>query len=276
MVEEDRSAYSHCFRILTRLYCDLLSCIASPAKTPYPSAGRDAGLVLRAANSSRAEEWMTLVKLDLSLYLVAGPSFVKGHPFLEAVEKAIVGGVTCVQFREKEGRLREWLACCYELRALTKRLGIPFLVNDRLDLALAVDADGVHLGQSDLPYIEARRILGREKWIGISAHTQREAVEAQSSGADYIGVGPMAQTNTKLDTEPVLGPAGLQEIRKHVSLPIVAIGGIDAGNTEEVIRAGASGIAVVSSILGATDPQQAARTLAELIQSSRPNHLGVE
>lgn len=217
---------------------------------------------------------MTVPKLvlpDVSLYLVAGPTFVSGRPFLAVVEEAIQGGVTAIQFREKTGRMRDHLNVCLELRELTQEYQIPFFVNDRVDLALASNADGVHLGQSDFPIQEARMLLGRSKWIGISTHSVEEAVEAERNGADYIGVGPMKSTKTKMDTEPVVGTTGLQKIQDAVSIPIVAIGGITLESVSDIILAGATGVAVVSAILSSNHPHLAAQNLFNAVRSAKLN-----
>jgi thiamine-phosphate pyrophosphorylase len=144
--------------------------------------------------------------------------------------------------------------------------GGTFIVNDRCDVALAVGADGVHLGQEDLPLAEARAFLGREKLIGISTHNLAQALEAEAGGADYIGLGPIFPTPTKEKPDPVVGVAGLREVRARVRIPIVAIGGITARNAAEVMAAGADAVAVVSAVLAAADPKAALTELLKAVQ----------
>ncbi len=147
--------------------------------------------------------------------------------------------------------------------------GIPLIINDRLDVALAVGADGVHLGQSDMPLAMARAIVGDTLLIGISAESVADAVAAEEGGADYLGVSPVFATPTKSDTAPALGLEGLRAIRRAVRIPLVGIGGLDRGNAAAVIEAGADGVAVVSAIVAAADPAQAARELVQEIRRAR-------
>lgn len=195
------------------------------------------------------------------LHLVTNRSLSRGRSLVEVVRDAIAGGVTCVQLREKECSTREFLFEAALLAELLKPLGIPLIINDRIDIALAVGADGVHLGQQDMPISHARR-LGRPDWIiGISAETLEDAIRAEQEGADYIGVSPVFSTPTKTDTSPPLGLEGLRQIRAAVRTPLVAIGGIHCGNASEVIRAGADGVAVVSAIVAADFPKKAAAAI---------------
>ena len=181
---------------------------------------------------------------------------------------AVAGGVTVIQFREKEGDSRTLL---WEVRALKDRLPVhvPLIVNDRLDIALAAGADGVHVGQGDLPCAAVRRIAGPDLIVGVSVSTPAEAVLAERDGADYLGVSPVFDTPTKTDTPLATGLDGLRRIRLAVRLPLVAIGGIHAGNAEAVMRAGADGVAVVSAIMAAADPQAAAKALAAAVWRGR-------
>jgi len=203
---------------------------------------------------------------DYSLYLVTDRGLSKGRTTLEIVQAAIRGGVTCVQLREKNCSAREFIEQALSVKDFLKQHNIPLIINDRLDVALAVRADGVHLGQSDIPCKIARAILKDSMIIGISAETLEHAVEAEKDGADYIGAGPMFFTATKTDLAPILGPEGLCKIRKAVKIPIVAIGGINISNAEEVIHNGADGIAVVSAIVSADDPEKAARVLRNILK----------
>jgi thiamine-phosphate pyrophosphorylase len=174
-----------------------------------------------------------------------------------------------VQLREKTCSTREFIAEARAVRDFLKSRGVPLIINDRVDVALAVGADGVHLGQGDMLLAEARAILGESKVIGISAESLRDAVEAENAGADYLGVSPIFATPTKTDTAAPLGLEGLRAIRREVRLPLVAIGGLNAGNAAAVIAAGADGVAVVSAIAAADDPGLATRELARHIAQAR-------
>lgn len=207
-------------------------------------------------------------KPDYTLYLVTDRDLALGRTLDEVIQPAVRGGVTCVQLREKKSPAREFLELARMTRKSLDNLGIPLIINDRLDIALAAGADGVHLGQSDIPLEDARRILGKDWIIGISASSVRSAVEAERGGADYIGVSPVFSTPTKTDTSPALGLEGLREMRKAVSIPLVGIGGLNTGNAAEVIRSGADGIAVVSAVMSAPDPEQAARLIREEIRKA--------
>jgi thiamine-phosphate pyrophosphorylase len=211
---------------------------------------------------------------DYSLYLVTDRGLGRGRPTLEIVKAAVAGGVTCVQLREKTGSTREFLAEALILKAFLGPRGIPLIVNDRLDVALAADADGVHLGQSDMPLDFARRIAGGSLIIGVSAESPAEAEEAARGGADYIGVSPVFATPTKTDTKAPFGLEGLAATRRRVRIPLVGIGGLNAANAAEVIRCGADGVAVVSAIVAAEDPERAARELFREIRRGRQPHAG--
>ena len=203
-----------------------------------------------------------------SLYLVTDRRLAGGRAVADVAVAAVAGGVTVVQYREKEGDSRTLL---WEVRALKDRLPahVPLIVNDRLDVALAVAADGVHLGQNDMHISDARRLVGERLVIGISAESVADAIRAEAEGADYIGVSPVFTTPTKMDTAPPLGLEGLREIRRAVSLPLVAIGSIRHDNAAEVLRAGADGLAVVSAIVSAPCPRTAAAALRQQIAFTR-------
>lgn len=204
-----------------------------------------------------------MVKADYTLYLVTDRNLLQGRELISEVRKAVRGGVTLVQLREKEAKGREF----YELASLLKReldsLGIPLIVNDRLDIALMVDASGVHLGQEDLPCMEARRILGAERLVGITVGSVLEAQKAEREGASYVGLGPIYFTATKPDASQALGVNIVKEVKKAVSIPVVGIGGIDLENIREVKRHGADGVAVVSALMTAEDIEDKARRLRE-------------
>jgi len=206
---------------------------------------------------------------DYSLYLVTDAALAGRRAIEEIVREAVAGGVTVVQLREKGASSREMLRQARALRDLLAPRGVPLIVNDRCDVALAAGADGVHVGQGDLPCVLVRELAGPDLVIGVSVSTVEEAVQAERDGADYLGVSPVFETPTKTDTPPAVGLDGLRRIREAVRLPLVAIGGIHAGNAAAVIRAGADGIAVVSAIMAAPDPRAAARALAIEVAQAR-------
>lgn len=206
--------------------------------------------------------------IDYSLYLVTDRSLSKGRSTREIVAAAVAGGVTCVQLREKHCGTREFIDEALALRSLLREHDIPLIVNDRLDVALAVEADGVHLGQSDMPIEMARKIAGSSMVIGISAESTDDALRAEQQGADYIGISPVFATPTKTDTTAPLGLGGVNKIRGLVDIPLVGIGGINRDNAASVIRAGADGIAVVSAIVAADDPTDATRMLKGLVDQA--------
>jgi thiamine-phosphate pyrophosphorylase len=182
---------------------------------------------------------------------------------------AIAGGVTIVQLREKDLPIEEFTREAILFRKLTDRLGIPLIINDSIEVTQACRADGIHLGQEDMSCSMARSILGADKIIGISVGNVDEALQAAAAGADYLGISPIFDTPTKTDTPPAVGIEGLKEIRRRISLPIIGIGGISAGNAAEILRAGADGIAVVSAIMTAPDPQSAAGELNAICRQIR-------
>jgi thiamine-phosphate pyrophosphorylase len=206
---------------------------------------------------------------DFSLYLVTDRRLSLGRSTVEVVAAAVSGGVTCVQLREKHCSTREFLEEARRVRELLVGTGVPLIINDRLDVALAVAADGVHLGQNDMHLSDARRLVGERLVIGISAESVADAIRAEAEGADYIGVSPVFTTPTKMDTAPPLGLEGLRAIRRAVSLPLVAIGSIRHDNAAEVLRAGADGLAVVSAIVSAPCPRTAAAALRQQIAFTR-------
>ena len=217
------------------------------------------------AGSARAEMGV----VDYSLYLVTDRALARGRATAEIVRAAVAGGVTCVQVRDKDVGPREFIAEARAVQAALRGTGVPLIVNDRVDVALAVGADGVHLGQQDMAIADARR-LGPPGWIiGVSAETVADAVRAEKEGADYIGVSPVFATPTKTDAAPPLGLSGLRHMRAATKIPLVAIGGIHAGNARDVIRAGADGLAVVSAIVAAADPRAAAEALRRKIEAAR-------
>ena len=205
----------------------------------------------------------------LLLHLVTDRSLSLGRSLVEVVQEAVAGGVTCVQLREKSCSTREFLQEAEQLKKLLQPLGVPLIINDRVDIALAIGADGVHLGQSDMPICHARRLLGPDCLIGISAESLDDALVAEQQGADYIGISPVFRTPTKTDTAPALGLEGLSRIRERVLIPLVGIGGINLANARQVIDAGADGVAVVSAVMAAESPRQAVATIRGVLDLGR-------
>ena len=203
---------------------------------------------------------------DFSLYLVTDRGLSRGRSTENIVREAIAGGATCVQLREKDCGTRQFITEARMLMALLQPAGIPLIINDRLDVALAAGANGVHLGQKDMAIADARRLAGPGLVIGISAESLADAVQAEAEGADYIGISPVFATTTKKDAASPLGLEGIRRIRAAVKLPLVAIGGITLENAEEVISAGADGVAVVSAIVAAQCPRTAAAALKQRIR----------
>jgi thiamine-phosphate pyrophosphorylase len=209
------------------------------------------------------------VKADYSLYLVTDASLSRGRSVLEVVDAAISGGATIVQYREKGATTRAMVEEARALRDLCRARRVPLIVNDRLDVALAVGADGLHVGADDLPADAARRLLGRKGILGVSVGNPEEALRAAAAGADYLGASPIFATPTKADAPAPMGLAGLRALAAGTRLPVVAIGGINSGNAAAVLEAGATGLAVVSAIVSAEEPQAAARALRELLDERR-------
>jgi thiamine-phosphate pyrophosphorylase len=203
--------------------------------------------------------------MRLDLYLLTDPELAGARPLLQIVASALEGGATALQLRDKKATPRDLLPLGAEMRRIAHHYGAAFLVNDRLDLALALEADGVHVGPEDLPPLEARRLMPSPRQVGVSARRVEEAVAAEKAGADYLGAGPVFSTGTKPDAGLPIGLEGLAAIAAAVSIPVVGIGGIHEGNAASVIDAGASGVAVISALIAAEDPQaRAAEILARV------------
>jgi len=203
---------------------------------------------------------------DLSLYLVTDTRLAGPRGVVSVVTQAVEGGVTLVQLRDPEAPTRRLVELARELIARLRPLGIPLLVNDRVDVALAAGAEGVHVGQSDMTAGDARRLIGPDRIIGLSITALADLDRPGIEFADYLGVGPIFAQSTKPDAAPPMGLAGLAAIRARTRLPIVAIGGIQAKNGEAVLEAGADGLCVVSAIMAAADPKAAASELAGLVR----------
>jgi thiamine-phosphate pyrophosphorylase len=207
----------------------------------------------------------TLVKPEqLRLYLVTDNSLCRDRPLDEVVAAAVHGGATCVQLREKRLATHDFVARAVALKTWLAPLGIPLVINDRLDIALACEADGVHLGQSDMSVETARRLLPAHVFIGWSVETPEDVHRAAGLPVDYLGVSPVFATSTKTDTHTPWGLEGLRQVRTQTSLPLVAIGGINDSNAADVVQAGADGLAVVSAICSAQDPKLAAEKLLSI------------
>lgn len=205
-------------------------------------------------------------KIDYTLYLVTDRRLMSCATIEETVECAIEGGVSVVQLREKDCTSREFYELALRVREITAPRGVPLIINDRIDICLAANADGVHLGQKDIPCAKARKILGADKIIGVSAALPEEARKAQADGADYLGVGAVFGTQTKLNTRPVT-PEIIREIRAAVTIPFVAIGGINADNIAQLHGLGINGAAVVSAIVAQSDVTAAAKALRRLLEA---------
>lgn len=203
---------------------------------------------------------MKITKKELCLYAITDRTWLGGRTLKEVAEQALQGGVTCLQLREKELEEDKFLQEARELRELCKRYKVPFIVNDRVDIALACDADGVHLGQSDLEAGHARELLGPDKIIGVSAKTVEDALHAQERGADYLGVGAVFGTTTKKDATNITVDM-LRAICQAVSIPVVAIGGITQENLPQLAGTGIAGPAVISAIFAKEDIREAAEAL---------------
>lgn len=202
---------------------------------------------------------------DYSIYLVTDDGCLQGRALLDCVREALEGGVTLVQYRAKKASSAEMYNEALQLKALCDSFNVPLIINDRLDIAMAVGAAGVHLGQDDLPCAAARKILGEDYIIGVSAHNPAEAKAALQSGADYLGCGAVFGTATKADVKK-LGTDGLAAICKAKGLPVVGIGGVTADNYREVRAAGADGAAIVSGILAQPDIRATVRAIARVSQ----------
>ncbi|MGB8001237.1 MAG: thiamine phosphate synthase [Anaerobacillus sp.] len=202
---------------------------------------------------------------DFQLYVITGEEFHPGRDVIEVMEEAILGGADIIQLRDKTNSKRIVLEKARKLRELTRKYDIPFIVNDHIDIALAVDADGIHLGQDDLPLDLARQLVGEDKIIGISTHRIQEAREAERGGADYIGAGPVFPTNSKNDVVDPVTTAYLKEVASEISIPFVAIGGIKLHNVAEVVNAGGGRICLISEVVGSEDVKRTCEALLQTI-----------
>lgn len=202
---------------------------------------------------------------DLSLYLVTNSSD-DTEKFLNTIEEAIKGGTTVVQIREKTADTLDFYNLALKVKEITARYNVPLIVNDRADIALAIDADGVHVGQSDMPCEVTRRLIGEDKILGVSASTVEEARKAERDGADYIGTGAVFPTKTKDDADSVTKEE-LRKIVESVDIPVVAIGGISLENAHELSGTGISGLSVVSAIMSSDNPKKSSQELLKIFNS---------
>ncbi len=210
--------------------------------------------------------------MEFDTYLVTQASLSGEHSTPEVVAAAIEGGVDVVQVREKDATARDRLQVARTVREQTRAAGVPMVVNDRVDIAAAADADGVHLGDDDLPVAAAREQLGTDAVIGRSVSTPEAAREAEAAGADYLGVGAVYATGSKADIddeEYEVGLAPVRDIDEAVDIPFVGIGGVTAENAAEVVAAGADGVAVITAVTAAADPTRATRKLGEAVAEGR-------
>ena len=203
--------------------------------------------------------------IDLSLYLVTDNSDNEKN-FLKTIEESIKGGVTVVQIREKTADTLDFYNLALKVKEITEKYNVPLILNDRVDIALAIDADGVHVGQSDMPCDVTRKLIGKDKILGISAATVDEAKKAQNDGADYIGTGAVFPTTTKDDASSVTKEE-LKEIVKSIEIPVVAIGGINLENASQLKDTGISGLSVVSAIMSSDNPKKSSEELLNIFNS---------
>lgn len=207
--------------------------------------------------------------INYDLYLVTDRELSLGRSLVEVIKAAVEGGVTIVQLREKDCTTRDFLQVAQEVAGFLKPLNIPLIINDRVDIALAVGADGLHIGQSDMPYEIARKLMGSEAIIGLSVENMQDALDAEALEVDYLGLSPIFSTPTKTDIHHELGLEGIREIKQISRHKLVAIGGINLANTKEIIAAGADGIAVVSAICSADDPKKSAEELLKEVVAGK-------
>jgi thiamine-phosphate pyrophosphorylase len=230
--------------------------------------GRTIPCGFQNAVEPRASRSEGLVKKIGRLHLLTDIVLQSRFSHEELARLGIVGGADTIQLREKGGSTRRMIEVAKRMVAVCRQADVPLIVNDRIDVALAADADGVHLGQSDFPIPLARELLGKDKLIGGSAATLEEARICLAEGADYIGFGPVYVTGSKADAGPVSGPEGLKRVVETIPLPIIAIGGITVENVPEVMRAGAYGMAVISAVCCQIDPEGATKALREALERS--------
>ncbi len=246
-------------------------------RTPWGLEGRRVEVRVKEEKERAVAEERTATQderaekaLRLGLYVITAVDAASGRGHLDVVRAALAGGADAVQLRDKEATGRELYSLALRIGEMVRAYGgTLFLVNDRVDVALAAGAHGVHLGQEDLPVGEARKMMGAKAVLGVSAGSVEEAVAAEREGADYLGVGPVFPTPSKPDAGRPLGLEGLRAVRGAVRIPLVAIGGINEDNLEGVFEAGADGIAVISAVVSAPDMEKAVRRLRRAVDACR-------
>lgn len=206
---------------------------------------------------------------DWSVYVITDRPAAGDRSLTEVVRAAVAGGATAVQLREKRATAREIIELGRLLHRISREADVPLIVNDRVDVALALNAEGVHVGQEDMPAPLARTLIGPDRILGVSAGSVEEARRAEEDGADYLGVGDVYGTPSKPDAGVPIGIEGIRQTAQAVTIPVVGIGGITVENVAPVIRAGAVGVAVISAVLGAPDPEDAARRLADAVRGAK-------
>lgn len=267
LVEEERENLRDLIRANFRRVQEAERSLEEFGKLFSPALGQNfKGLRFKTYSLEKKIRMKLRKRIDLTLYAIAETRFIPEESFEENIQKVISGGVTVIQLREKSLSSSVFLETALRMRKLVQP-PILFIVNDRVDIAVACRADGVHLGQEDFPVVAARRVTGEEMIIGVSTHSVEEAKMAEREGADYVAIGPVFSTSTKLDSRPPVGTGIIGKIKEKLSIPVVAIGGITAGNVEEVLGMGADGIAAASAIFGQEDMGVATRRLSHRIRS---------
>ena len=207
--------------------------------------------------------------VDWSLYVITDSGMAGGDELFRIVREALRGGAGVVQYREKRASTGAMVREATVLKQICDEAGAVFIVNDRVDVALAVGAHGVHVGQDDMPVAVARRLMGTNRLVGVTVHNEAELRRAEADGADHISIAPCFATSTKPDHQSPLGPGGVAALAAKTRLPVVTIGGINASNAKDVAAAGVDGICVVSAVMMAPDPHEAARELVEMVRAAR-------
>jgi thiamine-phosphate pyrophosphorylase len=207
--------------------------------------------------------------VDYSLYLVTDQKLCLGRELIEVVMEAVAGGVSIVQIREKDSDTRDFFQLAMAMKKQLEKTNVPLIINDRVDVAIAVDADGVHVGQTDLPCAVAREMIGPEKILGVSINTFEQIEEVHKLNINYLSLSPVFPTPTKPDTTPAFGIEGLKKARQMTSRALMTIGGIDKTNLKDIVDTRMDGVAVVSAICSAPSPRMAARELADIIRQAR-------